>query len=391
MNQTRVYFDATTLFNNPINDGIRRASREIFNALSSKLFVGHGFSVVPIMFDGFVAKVNYSPFFNAEYGFASSPIDGQEINFGENDVLFIPAYDIFVPEKHFNFQHLASNIRIISVIYDLLPITNKEWFPPDTGVRFKSSLDSQIFYSDHIIVNSKKVYNDLVEYIKLEKFVVDDSTISVLPLLGLQSNDQSIKQRAEGQKGKQAQRFLGDFRLLTVGTIEPRKGHFDILNAFFDTVESTTNFSLTFVGRLGWGVEKELDLIDKALKEYPDRFSWIQGATDSELETLYRSSDLCIASSHDEGFGLPVIESLQRGLPVLARGIEVFREVSDGQIVTFGHSMDYPDIQSAFRSISKVVSVGHERLELFKPKTSLDFRLNLLGILNIVCNFSYEN
>jgi glycosyltransferase involved in cell wall biosynthesis len=55
---------------------------------------------------------------------------------------------------------------------------------------------------------------------------------------------------------------------------------------------------------------------------------WLQGVSDEYLERIYADSTALIAASEGEGFGLPIIEAAQHGLPVVLRDIPVFREVA---------------------------------------------------------------
>ncbi len=114
---------------------------------------------------------------------------------------------------------------------------------------------------------------------------------------------------------------------LTVGTIEPRKGHAQVLAAFERLWDSGHDLRLVIVGKPGWKVE---ELIEK-LRRHPKLGSllfWFEDVSDAGLEQLYRACSCLIAASEGEGFGLPLIEAAQHGLPILARDIPVFREVA---------------------------------------------------------------
>jgi glycosyltransferase involved in cell wall biosynthesis len=62
--------------------------------------------------------------------------------------------------------------------------------------------------------------------------------------------------------------------------------------------------------------------------ELNQRLFWLEGISDEYLEKVYAASTCLIAASYGEGFGLPLIEAAQHGLPILARDIPVFREVA---------------------------------------------------------------
>src|SRR3546814_19023996 len=78
----------------------------------------------------------------------------------------------------------------------------------------------------------------------------------------------------------------------------------------------------------------------------PCRLFGLVRATDTELETLDRRSDLLLAASEASGFGVPLIEAAHRGLPVLARDIPVFREVA-GEHAAYFNGFEASDLANA--------------------------------------------
>lgn len=114
---------------------------------------------------------------------------------------------------------------------------------------------------------------------------------------------------------------------LMVGTLEPRKGHLQTLDAFELLWQQGVQANLVIVGKHGWLVE---DLASRLLNhaERGKRLLWLEGASDEYLEHLYQQCDCLIAASYGEGFGLPLIEAAQHGLPIIARDLPVFREVA---------------------------------------------------------------
>lgn len=121
---------------------------------------------------------------------------------------------------------------------------------------------------------------------------------------------------------------MGAFpHFLMVGTLEPRKGHAQTLDAFELLWESGVEANLIIVGKHGWLVD---DLAAR-LTSHPElgrRLLWLEGASDEYLEHLYNHCDCLVAASYGEGFGLPLIEAAQYGLPIIARDLPVFREVA---------------------------------------------------------------
>jgi len=114
---------------------------------------------------------------------------------------------------------------------------------------------------------------------------------------------------------------------LSVGTLEPRKGHEQVLDSFEQLWEQGIDINLVFVGKQGWKVES---LINR-LKNHPEksrRLFWFDGISDLHLNEIYQTCSCLIAASEGEGFGLPLIEAAHHGIPILARSIPVFHEVA---------------------------------------------------------------
>ena len=86
------------------------------------------------------------------------------------------------------------------------------------------------------------------------------------------------------------------------------------------------------VGRIGWRCEE----IQRRLDAHPlckRRLFVFYDATDSELDYLYKQAKALVIASRMEGFGLPLVEAMRYGVPVIASRIDVFREIGE----------DYPD------------------------------------------------
>ena len=112
-----------------------------------------------------------------------------------------------------------------------------------------------------------------------------------------------------------------------VGTIEPRKGHKQVLDAFEQLWKDGIAVNLAIVGKQGWMMEGT----NKKLKQHSElnkQLFWFEGISDEYLEKVYANSICLIAASEGEGFGLPLIEAAQYKMPILARDIPVFQEVA---------------------------------------------------------------
>ena len=231
------------------------------------------------------------------------------------------------PEALVAWRELRSRgVRISVVVYDLLPMSNPEWFPDGMPARFAAWLDLVLKHADQALCISRTVAEELREqslarggsrHPQIRSFGLGaDLEGWLLPVrrLPLPSTDQP--------------------RFLVVGTIEPRKGHAQALAAFEGLWACGSQVQLLIAGRYGWGVEQ----LAQRLRSHPEagkRLLWIEDADDAVLAASYRGSTALLAPSRGEGFGLPLVEAAAHGLPVLARDLPVFHEVGGAGVDYF--------------------------------------------------------
>ncbi|TCM18700.1 glycosyltransferase involved in cell wall biosynthesis [Novosphingobium sp. PhB165] len=237
-------------------------------------------------------------------------------------------HDVIMPPRKEIFRRLRSlGVPAYFVIHDLLPQQFKEFFPP-LIVENNAQWLRTVAEMSGIIAVTKTVADEFAAYIISEKeFIADDFKIGWFH----NSGDLASKARAtEKQEGTDAF-LLNALRagkvFLSVGTVEPRKAQAQLLDAFDLLWEQGEDVFLVLVGKQGWMVD---DLI-KRFNTHPERhkrFFWFDSADDYMLVALYEVADCLVAPSRGEGFGLPIAEAEQFGLPVLARDIPVFREIA---------------------------------------------------------------
>jgi alpha-1,2-rhamnosyltransferase len=140
---------------------------------------------------------------------------------------------------------------------------------------------------------------------------------------------------------------------LMVSTIEPRKNHAYLLDAFEHLWGSGSDVVLCFIGRIGWKNELLIERIRKhpQLKRCLFMFNDL---SDVELEYCYSHAKTLVFPSFVEGFGLPLVEAMQRGLPAMASDIPVFHEIG-GEFISY-FDLDQPE--SLSRQISQFEDSG---------------------------------
>jgi glycosyltransferase involved in cell wall biosynthesis len=113
--------------------------------------------------------------------------------------------------------------------------------------------------------------------------------------------------------------------ILTVTRVDPRKNHLRMLEAFELLVKEGLPHRWLIAGEAGWGSEP----FERALADSParDRVEWRREVSDAELPELYARADCFLFASLSEGFGLPPLEAMACGTPVVTSAVTSLPEV----------------------------------------------------------------
>ncbi|HEY4147043.1 glycosyltransferase family 1 protein [Pinirhizobacter sp.] len=251
-----------------------------------------------------------------------------------DELVIFQADDIFlgidltahmVPYLTATFHAMRSvGVEVIFVVYDVLPLLRPDCFDPAGLPMFRSWYESIARIADGLICISRTVADELVAW--LDQGHPERSR----PLkigwfhLGadLVANDSSIHAPSELPAPMQ-----GRPTFLMVGTIEPRKGHAQALSAFELLWADGVEVNLVIIGKAGWHMDETIDRL-RGHAEAGRHLHWLERADDATLVSMYHGATALLASSEGEGFGLPLIEAAQYGLPILARDLPIFREVA---------------------------------------------------------------
>lgn len=221
-----------------------------------------------------------------------------------------------------------AGVRVAAVIYDLLPLEHSDWFPADSVQRFADWWQATLHHADRLCCISRTTAEAVRTRLEASARGIPSPRTLAFPLGG----DAPAYPLTGEAQAPAASRGL---RLLTVGTIEPRKGHDELLSAFKQAWADGVELQWTLVGRPGWGVEALATEIE-ALQRREPRLRWYPDAGDVQLSQAYASHDALLLGSHAEGYGLPVAEARSVGLPLLLRDIPVFREAAGPRALFFG-------------------------------------------------------
>lgn len=330
MNQLLV--DVSELVMRDARSGIQRVVRSILREWLSN--PPEGYRVEPV-YASVEEGYRYARRFTRDFmGLPSGDLEDEVIDYGPGDVFFglDMQPQVQIAQQPFYQKLRAYGVTVKFLLHDLLPIKMPEFFPPGNEEGFTQWLKS-ITSTDGVICVSGTVADELREWVD------EQGPRRGRPLqIGWSHNGADIHNSAPSRgMPDDAPTVLAALEakpsFLMVGTLEPRKGYADTLDVFDSLWEQGLDANLVIVGKMGWKVEALAERI-KSHREYNRRLFWLEGISDEYLEKVYASSDCLIAASYGEGFGLPLIEAAQQGLPIIARDIPVFREVA-GEHATY--------------------------------------------------------
>ena len=242
-------------------------------------------------------------------------------------------------------QWRRDGVSINIVLYDLLPLSDRRWFTFRMQNNFRRWLKFTERHADHVIAISKTVAGQFRSWqvrtrlsrarrVPISVARLGSDISASLPSRGLPSDSKRILQWMNRNP-----------TILMVGTIEPRKGYDQALDAFRLLWSRSEPVQLIIIGRGGWKTARlQARLRETAAAD--DRLVWLEGPSDEFLEQIYQRANGLLVASNGEGFGLPIVEGLSHGLPVLVRDLPVFRELQ-GDGVTFFESKSSAELANA--------------------------------------------
>ena len=116
---------------------------------------------------------------------------------------------------------------------------------------------------------------------------------------------------------------------MTLSTLEPRK-NMELLLRAFSEVQDSVDYDLVLVGRKGWKVDELIQKYDSNHRIHITGF-----IKDEHLNTIYRNAECFVFPSLYEGFGLPPVEALSAGTPVISSDAASMPEVLRKQALYF--------------------------------------------------------
>lgn len=212
----------------------------------------------------------------------------------------------------------AADVRPVYMVHDLIPITHPEYCRAGEAMRHAQRIRNMLASAVGIIGNSQATLDSLADFAASESMV---TPAEVAAPLGTEMR--------RGAPAAVVKPVRSTFVVL--GTIEARKNHLMLLQIWVRLVRAygTGAPRLLVIGQRGWECEQVFDLLDRS-KELRGAVVEVGHCGDAELNGHLTTARALLFPSLTEGYGLPLVEALTAGTPVIASDLPVFREIGQG-------------------------------------------------------------
>ena len=216
--------------------------------------------------------------------------------------------------------------RVITV-HDLNFVYYPEFLTAESRRYYLDQIEWAVQKADHISADSHHTRKDLIEQLNVPAEKVTTVHLSVNPLYQRPYSEEQINQTLSKHN-------LPKGFILAVGTLEPRKNLPMLIEGYGRLrAQEKVDVPLVLVGRKGWLYEEIFKTISDLGLE--DHVRHLSGVYDEALAHLYHAAGVLVTPSHYEGFGLPALEALNCGCPVIVSDRGSLPEIAGdaGQII----------------------------------------------------------
>jgi glycosyltransferase involved in cell wall biosynthesis len=237
-------------------------------------------------------------------------------------------------------------LRPVYLIHDLIPILHPEFCRPHAVRRHRGRVRNALKTASGIILNSEATAHDLTRFAAAEN--LPQPAIRAIPIAGANLS-------ATADPVATAEPYF-----VCVGTIEPRKNHRFLLSLWQELSARLGKAvpRLIVIGQWGHGSAEVRQML-KGSPQLQSCVTVLSHCPDTEMAGWMNGAAALLMPTLAEGFGLPLVEALQMGTPVIASDLPIFREMGQGI-----PSLINPDDRAAWiRSVERFAANGPDRFE----------------------------
>jgi glycosyltransferase involved in cell wall biosynthesis len=345
----KLLIDVTELVRLDAKSGIQRVVRSILLALHQD--TPAGYELCPMYFDGFryLHAKSFMAMLTQQPKKVQRASFDEVAEFNQDDIyLGLDLNPGLTVKLEATYQHWrALGLQVYFVVYDILLVNRPDWAPEEAAVGLKNWLRAVSQVSTGLLCISDSVADEVRLWLQHNPPARHQPPRIASFHLGADVENSAPSRGLPTTAAQTLKAIQNKTSFLTVGTLEPRKGHLQTLAAFELLWQQQIDVNLVIVGKKGWMVDALAERINTHA-ELGKRLFWLDGISDEYLGNIYKASACLVSASEGEGFGLPLIEAAKQGIPILARDLAVFREVAGNHAFYFkGLSAD--DLASAVK------------------------------------------
>ena len=245
-------------------------------------------------------------------------------------------------------------------VHDLIPITHAEYCRAGEQAAHVQRMTAMLQTGAGLIGNSRFTLDALGDFAHSRGLPMPPAVVAPLAPAPLPESD-----RAEPP--------LSRPYFVVLGTIEPRKNHLLLLNVWRELVQRLGDACphLVVIGQRGWECENVVDMLERCEVLRPFVHE-IAACPDADLAQYLQHARALLFPSFVEGYGMPLVEALMLGTPVVASDLSVFREIA-GDVPDFLSPIDGPGWMQAVLDYAATSGARREaqlqRMQGFKVPT----------------------
>ncbi len=250
-----------------------------------------------------------------------------QVDFQKGDFLVIPWGEWW--DQRFTDRvvraHNEQDVKIVQVIHDVAPTVWPQFFE-QVAVSPTVYNSCVVPIADLVVCVSQNTKRELTEWLKSEKLHVPR-----IEVIRLGDDIKISKTRKPHEESFKKSGLKGDDFLLCVGTIEAKKNHYLFYYVYKLAKQRGIKLpKLVIIGRHGFHTDDMYDIMtrDPAVK---DSFVFLHDADDEELSWAYEHCLFTVLASFHEGWGIPIAESIARGVPCLSSNTSSMVEIAEGK------------------------------------------------------------
>ena len=208
-----------------------------------------------------------------------------------------------------------ANVRPIYLVHDLIPITHPQFCRPGEDAKHVRRIQTVLNTASAVVANSRHTLETLTRF-------ADQAGLPVPRAVVAWPSCSSLRRTTTTNWHEKAATFV------ILGTIEARKNHALLLRLWKRLIDVMGEAcpQLVIVGRRGWEADDVFALLGH--EDFRGKVIEAGALDDAQLTEVLGRARALLFPSHAEGFGIPLVEALAAGIPVIASDLPVFREIA---------------------------------------------------------------